>query len=588
MKKSFKNQNQESGAKFIQRKKKPNKNKHISDKEFNIKYQKTNKEEDMNVEFQKEKNDTMDNSVEQLKVGKDWKSEEILEMKNTTGTILINEDKGIMFSIVEDSLRILDINTLKTLKIIRQPEEQIMAFTYNTFRDEIICSMNNSLMRVYDISSETPKCVKIWKLNRINCKVIKIDPSGKFYAMIATDNTILIYDANSYALITIFGGHSGFIYNILFNPIPDKFILYSSSEDGTIKIWDIILNKQIASLEEHSAAVRHIQLTNDGSSLISISIDNKVVIWKLSTNKPIKIFNYNKGIDYVIYFTRVQNIENEYENITSQHNKNLMPTLLFGCEDGCLEEINLNKGANISTNSKNLINRLQLTKQGFTQVIYSQKNTRLYCLTLEQLIIFIDIDLVNQDISQGKLAKLYPGYCQEVLDVKFLPNSTSFLFASNDNSLKLYDNSRKLVQIFEGHKDFIMNIDIKHEYIATSSKDNMIRIWKYQFIEDQFTCNCIAILKGHSEAVNSSTLILKKGRMLVSGSKDRTLKLWDFSNYNQEEVLHLKQSSHSTLAHEDEVNLVKVAPNEKLIASASYDKTIKVIKYLIFSCGILA
>lgn len=44
-----------------------------------------------------------------------------------------------------------------------KPEETFVAFNYNAKKNEIVCAMNNSLMRVFDITSG--KCIKIWKVN---------------------------------------------------------------------------------------------------------------------------------------------------------------------------------------------------------------------------------------------------------------------------------------------------------------------------------------------------------------------------------------------------------------------------------------
>jgi U3 small nucleolar RNA-associated protein 13 len=215
---------------------------------------------------------------------------------------------------------------------------------------------------------------------------------------------------------------------------------------------------------------------------------------------------------------------------------------------------------------------------------------------------YIGLDLVNDNLERGSLIRLYPGYCQELLDIKciFNPNentsrlnSVSFLFSSNDNILKYYSettnsnntSNSSIIKFYEGHQDFIMHIDIKKNFISTASKDGTIRVWEYSFDQNnEFNCKCLAVLKGHSEAVNSTCLIVKKGFKLASGSKDMSVKIWDFSSSMQnnsteqnKKITLIKESLHSqSLAHNEEVNLVKVSPNEKLLASASYDKTIKI------------
>ncbi len=75
------------------------------------------------------------------------------------------------------------------------------------------------------------------------------------------------------------------------------------------------------------------------------------------------------------------------------------------------------------------------------------------------------------------------------------------------------------------------------------------------------------------------------GAFCVTASKDRTLKRWNLPGSaaldavasENGDVLQLKAYA-SARAHEKDINMVSVAPNDSLIASASQDKTIKLWK----------
>lgn len=394
--------------------------------------------------------------------------------------------------------------------------------------------------------------------------MIKVDYANKFTAVATSTNSILIYDNSNYNLLTNFVGHTGFIYDIAFNPDKERFALYSGSEDGTVKVWDIILNKCSQTLVGHKASVRFLSLTNDGKNLISVSADNHIILWKLSNYSVIKSFNFDQNIESLFYFTRVS---------TGANNREISPYLLIGSEDGSLTEVNLKKDGNFPS--------IKQLNQPVSYIHYASQIDKLFYLTSEQTIVILGVDLVNSSIKQAELIKIYPAYCQEVLDIK-VENKTKhggFLFATNDNVLKHFNTQTAEIKMFEGHNDFVMNIDIKGDYISTSSKDTTIRVWKIDNESATFDCNCIAVLKGHNEAVNCSALIIKKNLQVVSAGKDQSIKVWDLTSINGEisnKAKIIKQSIHSELAHDEEVSLVKVSPNEKLIASGSYDKQIKV------------
>ena len=389
-------------------------------------------------------------------------------------------------------------------------------------------------------------------------------------------------------------------------------------------------------LSGHKTGVRHLTLTNDGKSLISVGMDNQIILWKLQNNSNSIIKTYELDmippIESIYYFTRSL-IDN-----TNPTGKELVPTLLTGCEDGSLLELNLKKAT-----INDLSIRANFIGQPISQMNFFPQIKKVICVTTEQTLIYLDVNIVNTKISEAICEKIIPGFCQEILDVKILPNSylnkfkftengeknmsaengnveneqnaneendeeenykkinkseiyknMEYIFSSNDNSLKYLSNNK--VKIFEGHSDFIMNIDIKNNFIATSSKDNTVRIWNFTYdIQGNFNCNCIAILKGHSEVVNSSALILKKNYQIVSASRDKSIKLWDFSELitdddtfnNITEPFIIDDAKFSEIPHNEEINMVKVSPNEKLIATCSYDKTIKILSKKLEELGTL-
>ena len=105
-------------------------------------------------------------------------------------------------------------------------------------------------------------------------------------------------------------------------------------------------------------------------------------------------------------------------------------------------------------------------------------------------------------------------------------------------------------------------------------QDNSIRVW--QLGEDD-QLRCVAIGHGHTHAVNTVAFSRLGLSYVVSGSVDCTVKVWplpeDLGQSEEPVHLHSQATEH---AHDKDVNSVVIAPNDKLLATGSQDKTAKV------------
>jgi len=83
-------------------------------------------------------------------------------------------------------------------------------------------------------------------------------------------------------------------------------------------------------------------------------------------------------------------------------------------------------------------------------------------------------------------------------------------------------------------------------------------------------------------------LLLKNQFQILSAGKDKSIKIWDFKSvvtatlnikdkkHNKENITLIKDSYRSEIGHDEEIMVLKASHNEKLFASGSFDKLIKV------------
>ena len=118
-----------------------------------------------------------------------------------------------------------------------------------------------------------------------------------------------------------------------------------------------------------------------------------------------------------------------------------------------------------------------------------------------------------------------------------------------------------LLKIFRGHEHWVNSVCFSTDgaKIVSGSGDKTVRIW------DSITGKLLLCLEGHDDSVENVGFNPDSSR-IVSGSKDKTIKLWD--SITGELLMTLS-------GHDDAVRCVGFSPDSSRIVSGSKDKTIK-------------
>ncbi|MBF0591747.1 MAG: metallophosphoesterase [Nitrospirae bacterium] len=114
----------------------------------------------------------------------------------------------------------------------------------------------------------------------------------------------------------------------------------------------------------------------------------------------------------------------------------------------------------------------------------------------------------------------------------------------------------------QGHGDTVNSVAISADglKIVSGSKDRTLRIW------DMYTGSLINTLEGHSDSVHS-VAISPDGMKIVSGSWDRTIRIWDMNTGSLINTLE---------GHIGSVTSIAINLDGTKIVSGSYDKTIRI------------
>lgn len=193
--------------------------------------------------------------------------------------------------------------------------------------------------------------------------------------------------------------------------------------------------------------------------------------------------------------------------------------------------------------------------------------------------------------SKLETTRTIVGHNDEILDLKVIPadDSNSIVVATNSAQIRIFDLGNFSCHVLDGHTATVLCVETSPcgRYIASCGKDKTMRLWR---VQDR---KCVGIAVGHTEPVGACGLSRKVGRYEVSGkaarngggafcvtaSMDRTLKRWNLPGLDElstasEGPIDMVAAT-SIRAHEKDINIVTIAPNDSLVASGSQDKTVK-------------
>ena len=116
--------------------------------------------------------------------------------------------------------------------------------------------------------------------------------------------------------------------------------------------------------------------------------------------------------------------------------------------------------------------------------------------------------------------------------------------------------------VLEGHTGGVRGVAVTPDgkTAVSGSYDKTLKLW------DLATRRCRVTFKGHTQEVND-VAVTPDGKMVVSGSDDKTLKVWD---------LETDQCCATLKGHMDLVGRVTVSPDGRMVVSGSNDRTLKV------------
>ena len=405
-------------------------------------------------------------------------------------------------------------------------------------------------------------------------------------------------------------GHDNTIITASFSP--DGETLATGGYDNQVKLWDQN-NRFIQELNGHDKAVRSVSFNKNSDLLATASLDQTVRLWKkqgqnwqdtltpLKDNTSIYSVSINSqdnliatgGADGTVKLwtldgTRKQTLIGHTESVYSVSFNPNGQTLATASKDNTI--ILWKRTPKEWVKVKNLTNH----KDEVYNVTFSPNGERLASADAN--------GRIKLWTSEGTFISDCIGHIDEVFALSFSPDSQTLISGGRDNTLKTWNLQGQMLNTIKAHQDRInsLNFNPKTQALVSVSHDKMVKLWRFNNTQ-------IRQLKGHTAEVRSVSFS-PTDHLIATGSDDAQVKLWNSDgtfkrtiienqgkiravNFNNKSQLLGIASANATafiwdiekdsnsrklLGHGDQVHSIDFSFDNQIIATTSYDETIRI------------
>jgi len=348
----------------------------------------------------------------------------------------------------------------------------------------------------------------------------------------------------------LFGGHNAPVTSLAIAPDGNTF--YSAScgsqdrltdhcNSGVILVWQPDGNILARwSTDAHTQEINSLALSEDGNTLLSASVDGKIVVWDVPSGTPRLTFSgHEDAVNVVVISPDGQQAlsascyKRSVENACTRSQ-----ILLWKIADGTIVRDLREHRREVLSLAFAPDPRYALSGSADNTVIYWNLQTE---TVLRRLV--DHTDWVN--------------------GVAFSPDGRYALTASSDSRILLWDiNGGNPIQTLNGHLDGVTSIAFSPDgqHVLSGSKDNTLILW------DLASGTTVLHLIGHQDDITSAAFS-PNGQHVLSASLDTTLRYWDLQDTTSR-LLTLEEGVFQAAAFSPDANYVLGATCAEVVAGA--------------------
>ena len=485
---------------------------------------------------------------------------------------------------------------------------------------KLVVALKSLQLRLYEWPSQkvtlTFRC-----LHKTPIGCLAWDVSSTLLATGAADGSCRVWDTQRNVCTHVIKGVFGVFTSLLFHTDLHTNPLLYAGVNHSIHAWklnhdcsnEIILNDS----ESHHLTVTCLLISTDGKQLISSGLDKVAIVWDAVTMHQIKVVVVGQAVSGAVLLPTKSN-ETGLHVLLGGETGYLSIWHLNECKEVFRTEHSLVKPPEDEKDSGVLAIKSIVHNEASDSIILNSydnnliflntetlKPTKMLCGHNEEILSVIIACTPGQDDSRPLLivasnspeirvyemdslnCQLLRGHTAIVLSLARHPSQMdTFASCSHDFSIRLWNTtpcgSAVCVAVGIGHSQSVASICFGTNYLYSCAQDQCVKLWddplsfsrEQQDISDilgvrqpvqcDTELNCKSTITSHEKDINCIA-VSRKDRYVATGSRDKTIKLWNGSNLSAVATL---------TGHRKGIWCVQFSPVDKLLASGSSDGTI--------------
>jgi len=384
-------------------------------------------------------------------------------------------------------------------------------------------------LRLWELSSG--QCLRTFEGHTGSVASVAVSPDGRWGLSGSEDKTLRLWDLSSGQCVRMFEGHTDNVNSVAISP--DGCWGLSGSSDKTLRLWDLLAGQCLRVFQGHTDKVWSVAIGPDGRWGLSGADDARLRLWEFASGRCLRILRgHVHGVHCVA-------ISPDGGWVLSGNESRSADLRMWDLSTGrCLRTFQT-RASSVAISPDNCWcmsgladGPLRVRKLGSglvgdfairrpLTVDQAGENQTAFRTKLAEAQVALAAGKIVEALTLTEQARAIPGRRQSAAAMEVLAQT-------GKRALRQGLSSAWWVRTFHGHTKLVASVAISPDsrWGLSGSYDRTLRLW------DLSSGQCLRVFEGHTSQVNS-VAISPDGRWglsgggIPSGDEDNALCLWD-------------------------------------------------------------